>query len=119
MKLTRGDVVLVDFPQGRGMPTKRRPAVVVQSDHNNSRLTTGIFVGFSSNLKLRGIEATQVYVDTTTPDGRSAGIARSSVIKCENIQTFDYSMVIRVLGKLSPELMTKVDAALKISLGLQ
>lgn len=37
MSVARGDVVILDFPQTPGQPSKRRPAVVVQSDHNNGR----------------------------------------------------------------------------------
>jgi hypothetical protein len=36
MSVARGDVVIVDFPMGPGQPPKRRPAVVVQSNHNNA-----------------------------------------------------------------------------------
>jgi mRNA-degrading endonuclease toxin of MazEF toxin-antitoxin module len=36
MSVARGDVVILDFPQAPGQPPKRRPAVVVQSDHNNT-----------------------------------------------------------------------------------
>jgi mRNA-degrading endonuclease toxin of MazEF toxin-antitoxin module len=42
MSVARGDVVILDFPQAPGRPPKRRPAVVVQSDQNNGRLTNSI-----------------------------------------------------------------------------
>jgi mRNA-degrading endonuclease toxin of MazEF toxin-antitoxin module len=43
MNVRRGNVVILDFPQAPGHPPKRRPALVVQADHNNSRLTNSIF----------------------------------------------------------------------------
>jgi mRNA-degrading endonuclease toxin of MazEF toxin-antitoxin module len=52
MSLARGDVVILDFPQAPGQPPKRRPAVVVQSDRNNGRLTNSIFAMVTSNTRL-------------------------------------------------------------------
>ena len=42
MQVDRGDVVMVDFPFGEGRGSKLRPAVVVQSDADNHRLSTFI-----------------------------------------------------------------------------
>ncbi len=54
MNVSRGDVVLVPYPQALGQPPKRRPALVVQSDHNNGRLTNSIFTMITSNTSLAG-----------------------------------------------------------------
>jgi mRNA interferase MazF len=118
MGLQRGDVVILDFPLAPGQPPKRRPAVVIQSDHNNARLVTAIFAMVSSNLQLAGREPTQVLVDATTSDGQAAGIVRTSVVKCENLYTLPQSIVVRSIGRLSPTLIAGVDSAIKTSLGL-
>lgn len=118
MMLQRGDIVIVDFPQAPGAPSKRRPALVVQSDHNNTRLTTAVFVMISTNIRLAGIEATQVLIDVATSDGLSTGLARNSAVKCENIYTLPQSLVVRTIGRLSAALAAQVDAALKASLAL-
>ncbi len=39
MALQRGDVVLVQYPYSTGTGSKLRPALVVQPDHNNQRLS--------------------------------------------------------------------------------
>jgi mRNA-degrading endonuclease toxin of MazEF toxin-antitoxin module len=57
--LARGDVVILDFPQAVG-PPKRRPAIVVQSDHNNGRLTNSIFAMVTSKARLAANEPAQV-----------------------------------------------------------
>ena len=118
MTVARGDVVILNFPQAPGSPPKRRPAVVIQSDHNNTRLTSSIFVMVTSNIQLATVEATQVFVDPSTPEGNQSGLARPSAVKCENIHTLPTANVYRTIGKLDPALMQQVEAALKMSLAL-
>ena len=47
MKVTRGEVVLVDYPYSDQTGTKIRPCVVVQNDRNNQRLDDTIVVPIS------------------------------------------------------------------------
>jgi hypothetical protein len=35
MNVRRGDVILVDFPHADAVTSSLRPALVIQSDHNN------------------------------------------------------------------------------------
>lgn len=42
MTLKRGDVVLVEFPFSSGSVSKLRPALVVQTNRNNRRLTRDV-----------------------------------------------------------------------------
>lgn len=117
MSVARGDVVVISFPQQSGRP-KRRPAVVVQSDHNNGRLTNSIFVMVTSNTRLAMVENTQVLVDLRTAEGQQSGLAQTSAVKCENVYTLSQSSVVKTIGALSDSLMTQVDDALKASLAL-
>jgi mRNA-degrading endonuclease toxin of MazEF toxin-antitoxin module len=118
MSVARGDVVILDFPQGPGQPPKRRPAVVVQSDRNNRRLTNSIFAMVTSNTALAATEPAQTLIDVTTPDGQRTGLSRTSAVKCENLYTLPQSIVLRTIGRLSHALMRQVDGALKVSLEL-
>jgi mRNA interferase MazF len=118
MNVARGDVVILDFPQAPGQPAKRRPAVVVQSDHNNLRLTNSIFAMVTTNIRLATIEPTQVLIDVATLDGQRTGLSRTSAVKCENLQTLPQVTVLRKIGHLSPALMREVNDALKASLEL-
>lgn len=118
MNARRGDVVILDFPQAPGQPPKRRPAVVVQSDHNNSRLTNSIFAMVTSNIRLATTEPAQVLIDVGTPDGQRTGLPRTSAVKCENLYTLPQATVLKTIGQLSPALLRQVDDALKTSLGL-
>jgi mRNA-degrading endonuclease toxin of MazEF toxin-antitoxin module len=116
MTVARGDVVILDFPQAPGQPPKRRPAVVVQTDHNNRRLTNSIFAMVTSNVRLAGTESAQVLIDVATPDGQRSGLSRTSAVKCENLYTLPQTTVIRTIGRLSPALLQRVDDALRYSL---
>ncbi len=117
MTVARGDVVLIDFPQEVGKPPKRRPAVVIQSDRNNSRLTDSIFAMITSNVS-RAHEDTQDLVDVSTEEGRATGLQRNSVIKSEIIQTLPIRLVSRRIGRLSEPLLKALEAALQSSLAL-
>lgn len=118
MSVARGDVVILDFPQAPGQPPKRRPAVVVQSNRNNGRLSNSIFAMVTSNTRLAATEPAQVLIDPTTADGQRTGLSRASAVKCENLYTLPQSSALRTIGRVSPTLMRKVDDALKVSLQL-
>jgi len=117
MKVSRGEVVLVDFPFSSGAAQKLRPAVVVQNDSNNRRLATTIFAPITSNTRYQN-EPTQISVDPTTPDGSSTGLLKPSAIKCENLATVEMRLVRRKIGIVPPGLLAQLETALKVSLAL-
>lgn len=117
MKITRGDVVLVDVPFASGLGGKLRPSVVVQSNHNNRRLLTTMVVPVTSNLQ-NANEPTQVRIDIDSPDGAKTGLVVNSAIKCENIATVERSLIQRRIGTLSPALLQLLDDALRAALEL-
>jgi len=118
MSVARGDVVIISFPQGSGRPPKRRPAVVIQSDHNNARLTNSIFAMITTNIALVSGEPAQVLIDIATPEGQQSGLVKTSAVKCENLYTLPLSTVLRSIGRFPDVLMQQVDDALKASLDL-
>lgn len=117
MKVSRGDVVLVDFPFASGAAQKLRPAVVVQNDSYNRRLATTILAPITSNTR-HSSEATQVAVDPATADGMQTGLLKSSAIKCENLATVESQLVRRKIGSLTTPLMSQLETALKAALGI-
>jgi mRNA interferase MazF len=62
MNLKRGDVVLVQFPFSSGTASKLRPAIVVQADVNNRRLSNVILAAVTSRTHHSG-EPTQLLID--------------------------------------------------------
>jgi mRNA-degrading endonuclease toxin of MazEF toxin-antitoxin module len=115
--MKRGDVVIVQFPYVDGSRGKNRPALVVQNDRDNQRLTHTVIAMITGNTRHVG-EATQVLVDPATVDGRSAGLNGPSAIKCGNLFTIAQQDVLRLIGQLSPSLLKQTDQALKAALQL-
>jgi mRNA interferase MazF len=117
MSLQRADVVIVKFPFTSGSGAKVRPALVVQNDQNNARLTN-IIVAAITTTTHRNFEPTQLFLDLTMPAGRQSGLLRDSVVSCENLATIEQSLVLRTIGSLPADTMQQVSDCLKASLGL-
>ena len=117
MTLARGQVVLVDFPFSGGGRSKLRPALVVQNDRDNARLSNTIVAMISSRVERAPYEPTQVLVEQRS-HGKQSGLRVDSVVNCVNLFTLEQSKVLRVLGTFPPSLTAQVDAALKAVFGL-
>lgn len=115
--MKRGEVVIVDFSFTSGTAGKIRPALIVQNDHHNSRLTKTIVAMITGNLR-RATEATHVLIDPGTTDGASSGLHGPSLVSCANLYTIDQSSVKRVIGNLPMPMMQHVDSSLRTALGL-
>jgi mRNA interferase MazF len=117
MSVQRGEVVIVRFPFASGTGAKARPALVIQNDRNNSRMTNVILAAITTTT-FRSQEPTQLLIDLKTPEGRQSGLLKDSVVSCENLATVEQSHVIRTIGSLPADAMHNVGVCLKISLGL-
>lgn len=117
MKPQRGDILLVRFPFSTGTGAKVRPALVVQTDRNNVRLTNVIVVAITTTTH-RSNQPTQLLVQAGTPEGRQSSLAHDSVITCENIATLDTGLILRKIGSLPADVMLQVNDCLKASLDL-
>ncbi len=117
MPVKRGDVILAFVPNVGIAGGKLRPALIVQSDHNNTRLNETIIAAITSNVS-RAHEPTQLLVEVATPDGLTSGLLNDSAVRCERLHSIPQSDARRVIGKFSIALMTKIDACLKAALGI-
>lgn len=117
MSVRRGDVVVVNWPFTGG-GSKARPAVIVQNDKDNARMTNTIVVMFTSVTRRSG-EPTQLLIEVSTPDGKLTGLHRDSVVNCSNLLTIEQSSVISTIGRMSATLIALVDDCLKASLDLK
>ena len=115
MRVSRGDVVLIDFPYSDRSGSKVRPALVVQNDTLNHRIDDTILAVSRSTHR---ISDTQLRVDITTADGQLTGLRQASVIQCENLLTFDQQFIIASIGRLPPSLIKRVDDCLRAALQL-
>lgn len=115
MKIDRGDVVLVLFPNADLRTAKRRPAVVVQANDLQSGLGQTIVAMITSNMGRTG-HASRVRIDVGTPQATKAGLRTNSVVMTDNLATIRHIEIDRTIGRIEP--MDAVDAALRHTLCL-
>jgi mRNA interferase MazF len=115
--MKRGDVVLLDYPYADGTGSKVRPALIVQNDRDNQRLTNTIVALITKNVS-RVHEPTQLLIDASSANSHQSGLIHTSAVTCGNLFTVSQAKVLRVIGSLSPETMARIDACLKAALEL-
>lgn len=118
--LQRGDIVLVDLQGATGGEKKNdgainaRPCIVVQNDVGNKVSPLTIVAPLTDTKQFKGFPV-QVQVSA-----EELGADKDGVVECGHIRTIDRDQRIKKhLGRLAPDAMTRVDAALKASLGLK
>jgi mRNA interferase MazF len=116
MSVSRGDIVLVDYPFSDRTGSKVRPALVVQADALNRRITDTILASISRST--HRASATQLFIDIAVPEGAGTGLRQNSMIQCENLLTYDQRLIITKIGQLSAPLMRRIHACLKAALDL-
>lgn len=119
MRLRRGDVVLLAFPFSSGAGGKVRPALVVQCDPSNRRLTNVIVAMITTTTHRARRANTQLLIELETQAGKASGLLHTSAVTCENLLTVEQKAVHRVIGSLPATTMRAVDACLRASLGLR
>jgi mRNA interferase MazF len=118
MKVRRGDIVLVDFPYSDKTGRKVRPALVVQADQWNRRLDDTLLAVVTSSSRRRVDAATQLLIEVATAEGQQTGLRMDSIVQCENLVTYDQSLILRVIGRLGDPAMEQIDACLRAVLGI-
>lgn len=113
--MTRGDVVIVSFPFADGSRGKNRPALVVQNDRDNRRLTQTVVAMITGNIRYAS-EATQLLVDPQSPEGAGSGLRGPSAVKCCHLYTIEQQNVQRIIGRLPSEGMLQINACLRAAL---
>jgi mRNA interferase MazF len=120
MSLRRGEVVLVAWPLAKpvgGKVSKVRPALVIQNDRDNQRLTNTILAMITGQTR-RTLEVTQLFIDISTPDGRQTGLRHDSAVNCINLLTVEQQKIITTIGTFSQSLIQDVNHCLKEALEL-
>jgi mRNA-degrading endonuclease toxin of MazEF toxin-antitoxin module len=100
---------MVNFAPGRGSEQRGiRRALVIQNDGGNQDAATTIVAAITSTIK--------VYPVTVPLREGEGSPPRPSMVNLAQILTLDKSRLQRRIGSLPPEIMDKVDAAIKVSL---
>ncbi len=113
-KCVRGTILDIVLDPTVGHEGKKtRPCLVIQNDIGNkySPLTMVVVV-------IGGEHVTKdLPINVRIPEG-GGGLVKESVVMCNQIRTVDEQRFGKIYGQVSPEIMKRVDAALRISLGL-
>lgn len=109
----RGSVYLVRFDPTEGSEIKKtRPALIIQNDIGNRFSNITIVAAITSKFQLP-LHRTNVLFKA--PEG---GLSVDSVVRLDQIRSVDKRRLLKRLGSVKPTTLTKVDQAIKISLGL-
>jgi mRNA-degrading endonuclease toxin of MazEF toxin-antitoxin module len=110
----RGDIHLVAFPEAEGHVIRGpHPAVVVQSDRMR-RSSTSLVVPMTSSVPSASFSPPYLVQVL----GRSAGLPRDGYAKCDQVTAISATQLGPRLGRLNPETLDRVDAALRFVLGV-
>lgn len=115
--MRRGEIRLVDLEPVRGSEAdKRRPAVIVSNDGANAtaaRLGRGVVtvVPVTSNVD-------RVYPFQVLLRAEECGLEHDSKAQAEQVRSVDVGRLEERIGALPPMLVSRLDDALRLHLGL-
>ena len=109
----RGEIYLVNFDPTLGSEIKKtRPALVIQNDVANQHSPITIVAAITSKYDGR-LFPTEILIPAD-----SGGLKQDSVVLLNQIRSIDGQRLVKRIGNVEPDLMKKVDLAIKISFGL-
>jgi len=112
--IQRGEVWWADLADPAGSePGFRRPLLIIQADSfNRSRIQTVIAVVLTSNLRLIDAPGNVLVAR------RASGLPKDSVANVSQIITIDRDTLTERAGKLPAEIISAVDAGLRLVVSL-
>ena len=111
LKFQRGDIYFVRLDSSTGSEQNgTRPAVILQNDVGNTHSPTLIVATLTTKTEKKAAQPTHCLVEPEKLE--------PSIVQAEQIFTIDKSRVQNFAGHLTPEEMSRVDDAVKISLAL-
>ena len=111
LKFQRGDIYFIRLGSGTGSEQSgTRPAVILQNDVGNTHSPTLIVATLTSKTEKKAAQPTHCLVEPEKLE--------PSIVQAEQIFTIDKSRIQNFAGHLTPEEMSRVDDAVKISLAL-
>lgn len=113
VNIKRGDVFFADLSPVRGSEQGgQRPVLIIQNNIGNKYSPTVIVAAITAKIAKAKLP-THVEVGAS-----QVGLLKDSVVLLEQVRTIDKMRLIQKLGQLEEDVMTRVDKALIISLGL-
>lgn len=100
---------MVSFSPGRGSEQRGlRPALVVQNDVGNQYAATTIVAAITSTIR--------IYPVTVPLKQGEGGLKKPSIVNLTQILKVEKSRLRRRVGVIPPELINRVDGAIRVSL---
>jgi mRNA interferase MazF len=113
MEIKRGEIMLVDLEPVKGSEQGGvRPCLIIQNDNGNRYSPLTIVAPLTSK------EFSKQFPTNVFVSKKDSGLNRDSTILLNQIKTIDKSRVVKRICSLDMFLMSQVDMAIKISLGL-
>jgi len=110
----RGEIWDVNWSPGRGAEQQgTRPALIIQNDRGNASLSYPLTIVASMSRTER-----ELPLHVRIAPSEENGLTDFTDVKCEQIMTVEKSRLIRRRGSITPEELSRVDVALKLSLDL-
>jgi mRNA interferase MazF len=110
--IERGDVFLVNFDPTIGAEARKtRPAVVVSNDLNNEHSPVISISPITSNVS-------RIYSFEVEIPGGAGGLHKHSKVMVNQTRAVDKIRLLKRLGRLSGQIMSKIDLALKLHFDL-
>ena len=107
IRFESGEVVLVPFPFTDLSQSKRRPVLIISNVQHNARSYDFVCCAITSNLDNRPYS---ILLDPT--DMAEGVMPVRSKIKYDKIFSLEKNLAIRRLGKVNPEIMSRVRSSL-------
>ena len=104
----------VNLSPGRGAEQQgTRPALIIQNDRGNASLSYPLTIVASMSRTER-----ELPLHVRIAPSEENGLTDFTDVKCEQIMTIEKSRLMRRRGSITPEELSRVDVALKLSLDL-
>ena len=111
--IRRGDIYYADLSPVVGSEQGGvRPVLIVQNDTGNRHSPTVIAAAITSQINKARLP-THIELEA-----KNFGLTKNSVVLLEQVRTIDKKRLRERMGKLSDDLMDKVDGAIAVSFGL-
>ena len=113
MSIKRGEIYYVDLNPVKGSEQAgRRPVLVIQNDIGNAYSPTVIIAPLTTKRFSRK------YPTNVDLRKGTAALKEDSTVLLSQIRTVDKKRLAKKIGSLEPDLMKRVDGAIKVSLAL-
>ena len=108
MSLSKGDIVLVQFPFSDLSQTKLRPALVLAVSNTIDEIT----LCFISSQQTQSLSSDEFAISTSDSEFTQTGLKSNSKVRVTKIITLERKLILRKIGKLGREQTGKLNQTL-------